>query len=152
MSIKRVFCEFRDLFTEDIEERLAWLCISTANRRLTAGWWGGILFQRIILAQSVLKSRFYVISFDFCDFTHFRFFQAIQHVKHVLTCKIVRFSESKRDFNNLAGKATFFPSASVLCALLLWSCFSLLGPFFLILFSMSPLVSAWYSCVAHPVL
>ena len=50
-----VICEFRDLFTEDIEERLAWLCISTANRRLTAGRWGGILFQRIILAQSVLK-------------------------------------------------------------------------------------------------
>jgi hypothetical protein len=35
------------------------------------------------------------------DFTHFWFFQAIQHVMHVLTHKIVRFYESKRDFNNI---------------------------------------------------
>jgi hypothetical protein len=35
------------------------------------------------------------------DFIHFLFFQTIQHVKHVLTRKIVRFYESKRDFNNL---------------------------------------------------
>ena len=60
------------------------------------------------IAKSVMKSRFCAISFDFCDFTrfqpdftHFWFFQAIQPVMHVLTRKIVRFYESKRDFNNL---------------------------------------------------
>ena len=60
------------------------------------------------IAKSVLESRFCAISSDFCDFTRFqpdftpfRFFQAIQPVMHVLTRKIVRFYESKRDFNNL---------------------------------------------------
>jgi hypothetical protein len=63
----------------------------------------------IKITKSVLKSRFCVISSDFCDFTwfqpdftHFWFFQAIQPVMHVLTRKIVRFYESKRDFNNIA--------------------------------------------------
>ena len=49
-------------------------------------------------AKSVMKSRF------FCDFTRFHpflIFQTIQHAKHVLTRKIVRFYEWKRDFNNL---------------------------------------------------
>jgi len=53
------------------------------------------------IAKSVMKSRFCTIS---PDFTHFRFFQTIQHAKHVLTRKIVRFYESKRDFNNLGEK------------------------------------------------
>jgi hypothetical protein len=114
VSIRRVFCELWfvilgicSLKTEDSEERLAWLCISTANRRLTAGPWGGILFQRIILAQSQNQSwnrdftRFHPIFAISPDFTHFRFFQAIQHVKHVLNHNVVRFYESKSDFNNL---------------------------------------------------
>ena len=54
------------------------------------------------IVQSVLKSRFYTISPDFNDFNHFLFFQTIQHAKHVLTRKIVRFYESKHDFNNFA--------------------------------------------------
>jgi hypothetical protein len=60
------------------------------------------------IVKTVLKSFFFAILPDFNDFTrfqpdfnHFRFFQTIQHVKHVLTCKIVRFYKSKRDFNNL---------------------------------------------------
>jgi hypothetical protein len=78
----------------------------------------------IKIAKSVLKSRFCAISSDFCnftwfqpDFTHFRFFQAIQPVMHVLTRKIVRFYESKRDFNNLGHHdglpACYFPSLPI---------------------------------------
>jgi len=81
------------------------------------------LFIKIV--KSVLKSRFCAISSDFCDFTwfqpdfiHFWFFQAIQPVMHVLTRKIVRFYESKRDFNNLALKFFFFNLISILIALL----------------------------------
>ena len=50
------------------------------------------------------------------------------------------------------AKATFFPSASILCAFLLWSCFSLLCFFFLLLFSFSPSMFAYYCCVARPIL
>jgi len=64
------------------------------------------------IAKSVLKSRFCAISSNFCDFTrfqpdftHFWFFQAIQPVMHVLTRKIVRFYESKRDFNNFGWRS-----------------------------------------------
>jgi hypothetical protein len=89
-----------------------------SNRRLTAGHEGGYFvsaphFGKI--AKSVLKSRFCAISSDFYDFTrfqpdfiHFLFFQAIQHVMHVLTRKIVRFYESKRDFNNIDGRCPHF--------------------------------------------
>jgi hypothetical protein len=84
------------------EDRVAWLCISTANRRLTAGAWGNILLQCmrfVTIIKSILKSRFFARFQP--DFTHFWFFQTIQHTKHVLTRKIIRFYESKRDFNNL---------------------------------------------------
>jgi hypothetical protein len=84
----------------------------TTKRRWTAGAGGDILLQcmrSIKIVKSTLKSWFFAISPDFNDFTrfqpdftYFRFFQTIQHVKHVLTRKIVRFYESKRDFNNLA--------------------------------------------------
>jgi hypothetical protein len=77
---------------------------------------GEILLQCMTfgeIAKSVLKSRFFAISPDVNDFTrfqpdftHFRFFQTIQHAKHVLTRKIVRFYESKRDFNNLGIKSS----------------------------------------------
>ena len=82
-----------------------------SNRRLIAGHEGGNFvsaphFGKI--AKLVLKSLFCAISSDFYDFTrfqpdftHFRFFQAIQHVMHVLTRKIIRFYESKHDFNNI---------------------------------------------------
>jgi hypothetical protein len=88
---------------------------------------GDILFQCmhfVTIVKSVLKSRFCAISFDFndftrfqLDFTHFLFFQMIQHVKHVLTRKIIRFYESKCDFNNLGSHVnymTIIPSFFVL--------------------------------------
>jgi len=72
---------------------------------------GDILLQcmrSVKIVKSTLKSWVFAISPDFNDFTRFQpdftyfwFFQTIQHVKHVLTRKIVRFYESKRDFNNL---------------------------------------------------
>jgi len=74
---------------------------------------GNILLQCmhfVKIVKSALKSRFFAISPNFndftrfqLDFTHFDFFQTIQHAKHVLTCKIVWFYKSKRDFNNLGS-------------------------------------------------
>jgi hypothetical protein len=90
----------------------------TSNRRLTAGHERGNFVSAPhfgTIAKSVLKSQFCAISSDFCDFTRFQpdftnfwFFQVIQHVKHVLTRKIVRFYESKRDFNNLDWDFTWW--------------------------------------------
>jgi hypothetical protein len=78
---------------------------------------GGILLQCMTfgeIVKSVLKSWFFTISPDFNDFTRFQpdftnfwFFQTIQHVKHVLTHKIVRFYQSKHDFNNLGSIAVW---------------------------------------------
>ena len=105
---------FSSFVTEDWRVKNAWR--DCAFPQPIGAWQldhgGDILFQCmhfVTIVKSVLKSRFCAISSDFNDFTrfqpdftHFRFFQTIQHVKHVLTRKIIRFYESKRDFNNLA--------------------------------------------------
>jgi len=86
--------------SEDFEE-LAWLCIYTANRRRTAGAWGE-QFSSVYAFWWKRKIGHEIVIF--CDFTRFHpflIFQTIQHAKHVLTRKIVRFYEWKRDFNNL---------------------------------------------------
>jgi hypothetical protein len=76
-----------------------WLCIYPTNRRRTAGVWWETFTSVLVKSFNRSWTR------DFLrfqpDFTHFQFFQTIQHVKHVLTRKIVRFYELKRNFNNL---------------------------------------------------
>jgi hypothetical protein len=52
------------------------------------------------IAKSILKSWFFAFS---PDSNHFLVFQTIQHANHVLARKIVRFYESKHDFNNLTS-------------------------------------------------